>query len=357
MKKSVWTELFLLRNWRGKSSILSTRRSSMIKFGKETVDAQGWTQQQAQLGALCIHLAKSPKATSSSAELLPSKVTKDGQVLWSFDKSYIDCIAFLREVDGEHMIVYATRQEVVDIVPILDLPNTIRLAGGQYDWKRSALERLQLKLAAAERMSLDCRLTPIEKILNRKLDEQKREAAAAQSAALAEERQREHEARLAARAERKRQIMMRERITVYTSSGEKRKGVPVVDDEWQALGDGVDCVRVASYADGIASEPSELFFVKKEGSRKSRQRIVPVFAEDPTKPSLVEKMGEIVVEIDGVPDAISCFTRDGLASLKADGLNSGAIRGVWPANADGTYTLVSFAKGGTRDIGNFLPVT
>lgn len=333
----------------------------MIIFGPKTTAADGWKRQEARLGDLTIHLSMSPKAPSQSAEFLPNSVMKGDQVLWQFDPSYIGCLTFLREADGEYLIVYATRREVVDIVPILDLPDTIRLAGGQYDWKRPSIERLSLKVAAAEVLGLKLRLSPAESTLKKVVDarraEQARAAAAVLSAAAAAERQQAHIARAAAREERKRAIRLRPFLTVWTASGERKHGVPVVDDEWRILGNGVNCVAVKSYADGEVGEPIAAFFVKeKSGNKKFRAGVTTVFAEDPTKPKLTEKMGEIVVEVGGNPDVVSCYTRDGLAALKAEGLNSGAVRAVWPINNDGSYTLVSFAKGDLQDIGNFMPM-
>ncbi len=342
--------------WQGVGSILSVWRAIMIKFSEET-DRGNWLEQTAQLGDLTIVLGKSKKALSNSAEFLPNKVMKGDAVLWQFDKyRHLATFAFLREVAGEVVIVYATRTTVAEVIPAAALADAILLRDGNYDWKRSPLALLKLKLATAEAMELDCMLSPIEMILKRKLEEAMRSAVATQSAAIATERQQEHEARLAARKERRRAIMMRDRIEVYTASGDKKKGVPIVGDEWQALGNGVDCITVASCVDGVATGPTEHFFVKVEGSKKSRQRTVAVFAEDPTKPKLIEKMGDIVVEVNGELDIVACYTRDGLAALKTNGLNSGAIRGVWPANENGSHTLVSFAKGGTKDIGNFMPV-
>jgi hypothetical protein len=329
----------------------------IIKFSEETVDHAEWVAQTAQLGDLVITLGKSKKALSDSAEFLPNRVMKGKEVLWRFDKSYVGCFAFLREVNGEWIVVYTSKQEVADVIPILDLANAIQLADGQYDWKRPALERLELKLAAATLMNLKARLSPVEMILERKLAEMHAKAAAERSAALREEEQQRYEARRAEKQARKKELMTRMRTVVYTANGDKKVGIPVVGDEWQSLGDGVDCVAVASYTDGQATSPTEHFFVKKEGSKKTRQRLIAVFAEDPRKPQLVEQMGEIVVEVKGQTDVVSCYTREGLQVLKANGLNSGAIRGVWPANSDGTHTLVSFSKGDIKDIGNFSPLT
>lgn len=328
-----------------------------IKFLEETVEHAEWVERTAQLGDLTILLGKSKKALSASAEFLPNKVMKGKEVLWQFDKSYVDCFAFLREVNGEWLVAYASRAEVVDIIPILDLSQAIRLADGQYDWKRPAMERLELKLAAAAQMNLKARLSSVEMILERKLAEIHAKAAAERSAALREEEQRRYEARRAEKQARKQELMRRAKLTVYALNGDRKTGIPVVGDEWQSLGDGVDCVAVDSYTDGQATNPTEHFFVKKNGSNKSRQRIIAVFVDDPSKPKLIEQMGEIVVEREGNFDVVACYTLEGLKALKAGGLNSGAIRALWPANPDGTHTLKSFSKGDIKDIGNFLPLT
>lgn len=328
-----------------------------IKYSEELIEHAHWVEQKAQLGDLLITLGKSKKALSDSAEFLPNWVSKGERKLWTFDKSYLDCFAFLREVAGTPVIVYATREEVVDVIIIADLDGTIRLAGGEYDWKRPAMDRLQFKLAAANFMGLEPRLSAVELVLKRRLDEQRRAAAAQQSAAIAAKRQRDHEDRIAARAERKRLIMMRDRLTVFSASGEKMTGVPVVNNEWQSLGNGVDCVLVDSYDNGQVGEVLQHFFVKHVGgSHKTQARVVVAYKEDPTKPKLIEKMGEIVIDREGELDVIACYTRDGLAELKANGLNGGAIRAVWPKNDDGTHMLVSFSKGAIKDIGPAMPI-
>jgi hypothetical protein len=224
-----------------------------------------------------------------------------------------------------------------------------------------AIKLLDLKIQVAEQMKLSVRLTPNERLLQKHLGIKAAAAArAATDALLAEENQRKEE-RNRLREARRQAIMKRHKVYVYDAAGKQLYGVPVVGDEWLCLVHGVDCVAVDSYDEGKVGEVREHFFVYAKGSKiKSRKRVVAVTLTDPLRqpaaPS-IEQMAEVLVDIEGNLDVLPCYTKDGLRQLQAEGLNSGALRGRWPLNNDGTISVVSFAKGGIKDVGNFVPLS
>lgn len=331
-----------------------------IVFENETTQLKGWAMKMAHFGELSITLGLSDKAQGASAEFLPNKVELGKDVLWTFDKSFVGHFAFLREVGDEPMIVYASRTEVAAIVPLSALRGAIRTTAG-FDFKMPAAKLLDLKIQVAEQMRLGVRLTPTEQLLKKHLDARAAAAARAATAALVTEEAQKKEERRRLREARRQAIMKRHKVYVYDVTGKQLYGIPVVGDEWQCLNHAVDCVTVDSYDEGKVGEVREHFFVYAKGSQaKSRKRVVAVTLTDPLRqpaaPS-IEQMGEVLVDIEGNLDVLPCYTTAGLRQLQAEGLNSGALRGRWPLNNDGTISVVSFAKGGIKDVGNFLPLS
>ncbi len=326
-----------------------------------------------QDGDLTIETVRSERAPAD-AEFFVSKVSdKTGSILWRFDKRvYSQGDFFLREVDieankTEPLMIYANRRELLDVIPIRDLPKMriVKDTDGRnsYEGGRSAQAIVELKLLLAEDMNLRPVFRQAERVIAELLRRRQAEARANAKAAQAEanaEANAAKEDRRQEQAARRAALLARPIIYGYTADGQRLQGIPIVGDEYQMLPHQTWVIVVKSYDSEkqVSGPVSEHFMVSKSASGRIEKRHVrSVSAEDPKQPKVVAiKFGEHVFEIGNVYHTISLYERAGIDALHAVGLNGAAKVGLFPANSDGTVTIFEVVKSGPREIGRYKPL-
>jgi hypothetical protein len=303
-----------------------------------TEDAGAVFVQKATCGEFTIESIKSKKAPEHS-EFLPAKVLKDGQVLWSFKGNHPGYHGLARLVGfgDEFVIVLCTKVTLHDVVPIADLPDIKWMPDSGRLGGRKLRETVVLKEAIANKLGLQpawsVREDQMLVAVHRQQAEAQRLARAEQVRLEAEAQRLANEQREAARKERelkRREITSRKRLHVFTASGDRRSGIPVVTDEWKILPADVFCVQVESYnaETGAYGGAVESFVTKKNrGGETRKDKVVVVFDRDPREAkkltaTLVTKVMEIKGELEEVvvvPDM------DTVRTLNASGLNSGTL--------------------------------
>ncbi len=170
----------------------------------------------------------------------PAKVMVNGVKAWTFQTSGIRPFADLIEIDSEPcpIIVGLNSKYVLSVLPTQDFETAhmitvngmTKLVGG------SSVERLlDLKIAIARGLDLEPNFTKNEQIL---VDERlavERQAHLERQAQRTAEVDARREERLAARATFARELLARQIKVAYTATGEKRSGLPVMEDELPRL--------------------------------------------------------------------------------------------------------------------------
>jgi hypothetical protein len=304
-----------------------------------------------------------PQAAPESAEFRPGRVVRNNVEWWSFKGDHFGYrgSATLVECDEELFICLVSRGYLDQIFPIRDLPSYQKTKDGERIGGRNLKKLIDLKEVIASELGLEplwsIRETKMRQAIRNidKAERDAKEAAAKQAEAqAAEERKR-------AREEVRAKILARRRQYVYTASGEKRNGIPVVgDDEWVKLPDGTFCILVESYSDetAMAGAPIESFVVSKKGMKKVRSAVVPVTRDNPQRiqassaPLAVES---VIVTIQGVPEeVIPVPDMDAVRELNRRGLNSGTLV-LCPMTHDKTrYTVYRLTEGKIETVTTLL---
>ncbi len=319
-------------------------------FGVQTIAWEGFT----------IECVKSPRAPVD-ADFLPAKVVKDGSKLWSYERDHqgFKGLGQLVEVgDEELVIVLTTKRELHVVLPVRDLPHVKRV-GGEFVGGRKLQELIALKELIANELFLE----PVwsEREFGMKQAVRKAEQArenAERNKRLAEERAAREAAdkkRADERARReaeRREILARKRQHVFTATGERRNGVPVVGDEWMKLAADTFCVSVTTFdpETGAVGEPQESFVVEKKNGKPARDAVVAVTRENP-----LEKRKQLVVSFNPVfhtvpvkgilEEVIEVPDMDVVRALSSRGLNSGTLVMVPKTGDPGRYAIFRLTDG------------
>ncbi len=300
---------------------------------QEPTDAGAVMVQTAQWGDFTLEMVKSKKAPES-AEFLPAKVLKVGQILWSFKSNHpgYHGLAKLMEHGEELVIVLCTKTELHAVVPVTDTSHHFgQMPDGSFMGGRSIKDVITLKSEIAKLMHLEPIWTEREEKMRTAMQRQRAEAIAHASA--------KHEAeaearRTAVRAERdakRTALLARKRAYAFTAGGERRHGIPVIGDEWAVLPGDTFCITVDSYAvdTGKHGNVLECFITKKSPSgRIDRDKVTPVFERDPraVKKEVASLLTTKVMKLKGeLEEVIVANNMDDVRNLNKGGLNSGTL--------------------------------
>lgn len=305
-------------------------------------------------GGFTIHLVR-PQTASESAEFRPGRVTRNNVEWWSFkgDHNGYRGSATLIECDEELFICLISRGYLDQVLPVRDLPLYQKTTTGERIGGRGIKELIGIKQVIASELGLEPVWSVRESQMRQairdigKTERDAKEAAAKQAA----ERKR-------AREEARARILSRKRQYVFTASGEKRNGIPVIgDDEWMKLPDGTFCILVESYSDetAVAGAPIESFIVSKNGTKKVRMAVVAVTTDNPLRQqasSTLLAVEPITITIKGQPEeVIPVPNMDAVRALVKSGLNSGTLV-ICPKKGrkEGQYELIELKDGGYRTV-------
>lgn len=321
------------------------------------------------------------KAALEKGDYLPSTIySTDGKTLWRFSKDvprHLKCFGFLVLVSDELVVALATWTTLMEVVPIRFLPQRaiIAVAEGDLTVNRftygsmSGIKMLKLKQAVAAELGVaEIELSSAERTLlnhlRKQVEAEASKRAEVEKARLAEERRVRMEAEESRKAaERQRRaaehaakvsaILSRPNVEGFTAQGEHRRGVPVVNKEWEVLPDGKAVVEVASYDEEGPGEVLEFFYVKKSpGGRVSKDKPTPITNHNPMRESSTTAT-EMVVEVDGNLEIIRVFRDlDAIESLRESGKLSGGVLCGVTSGAD-KVTVYRVSKKKTNPVGEF----
>jgi hypothetical protein len=308
-------------------------------------DERGFSLQTTHFGDFVIEQLKSPLA-SVNAEFLPVRVLYRSSKVWSFRDDHkrhgFEGMAFLREIDDELVIVLVQRKKLFEVIPVLDLADRKRI-GDEYVGGRKLKKLVELKQRLADDEGMQPIWSQREEALQKAITKMANDARHAALQATEAEILKRNEEQRVARERKRAEILARHRLFVYTLSGERRFGHPVVNDEWLSLGDGCYCVAVTSYdsTNGAAGEPIEAFWVKKDGTRKERRAVVAVTSHPPAaKPERLQKVQFLTVPIKGEPEEVILVQNMGdIRYLHEQGLNKNTLVMCPKAGDEGRFSV------------------
>lgn len=204
-------------------------------------------------------------------------------------------------------------------------------------------ELIRLKSQLARQEEVDCQLTSAEQALLKNVSD-------LEGAEVKAEKSRREVARL----ERRKAILSRAQITVYTATGEKVRGLPVMNDEWEVLGNGQPAILLESYRQdtGWAGKPIEVFRVyKTAGGHVFKREVKTGLSLEPPKHQAIS-MAFKLFRLNGELATVPVVTGQQLEEMRQK-MNSGTRVAV-PEGADGkTFQVYSLEKGKSRPIGIF----
>lgn len=326
-------------------------------------DSNNYNFQEVSFEDFVIKTMLSPKA-AASAEFLPVSVTRGGQEVWSFKRDHksrgFRGLALLREVDGELVIILATKHGLYEVLPVLDLPQ-MQVVGGELVGGRKLKELITLKQLIAEAEGLrpvwSLREDAMWDILQTEAKRKRDIVRQAEAAEAEVERQKREAGRVARRAA----IQARQRIFAFTERGERRHGLPVVGNEWLSLPSGAFCIAVTSFDQetGAVGDVIESFRVEQIRQKKTRVSVTAVTAAKPgdKKTGLG---GEVAVTfklalINGAfEEVLLVVNMDSVRTLRDRGLNSGTYVVCPKAGDAGRFTAFSLAEGKINPVTEIL---
>jgi hypothetical protein len=293
---------------------------------------------------------------------------KDGKKLWAFKDQNFDGVGLLAFAGDAVVIVLATRgkDSVIErVVPFSSLVNAKPIG---------LREMIKAKMGASFDLDIPYRLTEteakVEKIDEGRMhaemvlrDREASERRASERDAEKIRKQDELRAKQVEREQRVARIMVRERVVGYTALGDRRHGVPVVENEWQILENGTFVILVDAIGeDGTVGKLLESFKVVKERGRHpvkvALSQLVDKNEPSTEIPEELKPTGEVLIEMKG--DIFEVGVYGSLAVIKQAhkaGLNGGAFVTTDERDAEGKVTVYSVTKeSGPKKVGSFIPL-
>lgn len=250
---------------------------------------------------------------------LVSRIERDGKVVFDYKKHGSTDYGRLAWAKGELVVAFIGKGrdgKVITVVAINDIESS----------KTPTINRrVELKHDAGEYLDRDVDLDAKEQrvrdiIVTRRRDE------------LLATEQKKHVDRAARREARRQEMLSREVIHGFTSNGVRRRGIPVVRDEWHSLDEGVWVMLVESYEDGVCGKLIESFVVMKgKNGRPQKQQCAQVI-EGKRGDALkidIRPVGDTIVEKDGeFLDVTLYASMDDIKLAQKQGLNGGSFVAV-----------------------------
>jgi hypothetical protein len=272
-----------------------------------------------QLGELRVHAFMSAKA-GKSGRFVPRSIEKNGEFIWHFSTNEkeegVNKIAFLLTHEaGFHLIAVISGNLVLKVIPLDDLEKGYMIKttdGPQLVGGRELLQLVQLKGSVADSLGFVRELSQNEALLLQVRSE------------IEMKRTKETVNKGAEKERRRQEILSRNKIFAYRENGQKIKGIPVIEGEWQCLPDGTGVILVAEYDGKAARNWQQAFYVEKKGSSCGKRNCCPV-TEMPILPK--EEVIVMKKQLFFLDDEINEFftvTGDELEKLRKKGVNSGS---------------------------------
>jgi len=204
------------------------------------------------------------RADQPNGEFLPAGVC-DGEetFLWSYRQERSSMgkfygIAKFFFIEDEYVIGLVSGKFIIRVIPLLDLAKRKAVdteEGVQFIGGRDIVELLNLKRSLAKREKIQVFFEPIERQVADKIDAfnlKKKEDAMRQ--------------KFAEQAAKRKEILIRPEIIVFSENGKRYRGIPVIEEEQEMLPNNTPLIVVESYGEGKAGLPKEAFIVIKASS-------------------------------------------------------------------------------------------
>jgi hypothetical protein len=312
-----------------------------VEVGKVTMGEQSFV----------VHMIRRAGLAFEGNFLLAKICDSTENELWNFSVTQFNGVGLLARVGDELVISLVGRGregKVEDVIPFSSIFEHQPVG---------ILRKFELKKGAADFLGREYQISVAENKLHKIALEQKLAAEVAAREAAAE-------ARREAREQLKRTIFARGQIQVYTSTGQKRFGYPVLETEWSSLDKGTSVVLVESVgANGPVGKVVEAFQIKKErGKNPEKDFLTPVTLERPiavsaTTTSMPRPIDSIIIVREGEPFEVALYsTMDDIRQARSAGLNSGsyaAARDHKGNGKDGRIEVFSIRKDGITTLGLF----
>lgn len=296
---------------------------------------------------ISIEMFRSAKYTGPRDGLegfLPSKIWKEGNVVWSYQKEDHKFGELFECGDDGYVVAIRDRFTVFSVIRVLDFESmtVVMFAGKPVNLGGSSVEKLfDIKVEIANELKLDFWHSPEESaILQKRFEARREEDRKALLAKTAEKaaRRADHEAFVSS-------VLARNKVEAFAADGRKMFGVPVfVDEEWTCLPDGTYCIMM-----DLDDKPSEAFIVKKDRQNgvSKKFRSTEVSTEMKKQKSIVnqeipEALDMVNVTIDGETRSVPIFTdMNDVKMLQKNGLNSGTWVGIKTSDIMTVYAVYS----------------
>ncbi len=317
------------------------------------------TRREATVGKIALQLLDNddfkgrPEAYSLiSSASWENKDKTTGQFIWTkSDYPEMTHGRFYQEDNGLGYILIVTRNTLVDIYPVANLPKYVLVGltknGPKYEGRgMSPQESLALKKGIAKAVKLPYKLSTAEEMVEKALSAEK---LAAEERVRAEQEEKNRLAREARRAESKhikQLVLTRPRISGFVGTAGKfwKSAIPVVGDEYQKLDGGTHCILLDSYDDENKKPGNILgcFILMQRGAEKRKSQEDTFSLKTPQQSLVTTSLGELTWRDDdgefytaGVYSSMEAVT-----ALQKAGLNSGTLVAVPLSIEEETFQVV-----------------
>ncbi len=301
-----------------------------------------------------LEMIRSVKAPQS-ADFLPAKVLKDNITWWSFKVNHpnYDGLAKLVAIGGEMVLALCSRDRkyVDQVIPVNDLLQMQQLENGEYVGGRKLQEFMKLKRSVAQKLRLEPHWTEREVVMRNALAKAFAEASAKKADAERKAGEERRSAMKKEKEERRAKIASRKRLHVFTATGDRRNGIPVVGDEWKLLGSDIFCVSVESFdaETGGVGKPVESFVTTRVKGAIDRAAVKIVTLDNPATPkrTALGKVSMVVMTLKGHPEEVMMAPdMDYVRSLNDEyKLNSGTLVACPKAGDEARYSVFRLKDG------------
>lgn len=268
------------------------------------------------------------------AEYLPRNATasKDGEdprLVWNYQSG--EGLAYLRDYNGEPFIVVLNKLfGITQAMSLYDLATrpTVLINGQRKMAGIDVAKIVEVKKLASLEFKVAAILDDDEKSFSEMFSAVKQQEMIAKREQVDADKRARHEDQIRKRAEARAAVMTRNIVFGFTSDDVRRRGTPVVGDEWKMLKDGTPVIVVENYNNGVAGEAIEAFFVEKKAGCGASKKGAALVSSQPriTPEVIVTVLGRKTFLVKGSLKMVDIYSKAAdVTKLLHSGLNSGTI--------------------------------
>lgn len=291
------------------------------------------------------------------ADFLPANIySADGNKLWTFkDENHSGSAMLVPLDDGQIIIALVGKTRAGKVIRLVNVPELFGSSAQQ-----EIEEQILLKERAGVYLGRGVDYSMVEQLVldleseeQRKARESRLEAFRKREAAAVTLRQAEHQAKIAEKKRRIKEVLDRTEIVGFTSEGPSKRGIPVTSDEWPSLPHMTRVILVSAYDPQTTKcgQFLESFKVSKKPGQNP-EKLYAVSVEGPPEPKR-----KVLVKVTKGYFTMALY--ESLQKIKLAqrlGLNGGTYAGVDEPDADGNVAVYQVHTDRIDSVGRFKAV-